>query len=287
MRHYRREHDAATGAVIGESFTASISERILPRRFPFLEKLILSLKGDLSANATVDIENFLDVLNPFVLKLGGEALYSLRGRDLFALSCFWYGHAPKVFEGGPGEDVKVLGIQVPLLLPYPEDKELTWLATKSAVANVSGERLSLVSVWNDEVKEGGPISVVEIAGTSSGATGYNSLNFIIPQNGELLALLIYQTTNASRTSDTQTLQRLILQIDGKNDSEVNLTDFASLSEFNILEEGSPGFDTLNNYQFIDFRDAPIDARAHRVSFIAETQAVNEPFRFIPVMRLVA
>lgn len=275
---------AQPGANLGGDFTASIPERQLLRKKPFLEKFVLSLKGDLAAASTVAIETFLTVLDKFVVKRGNQTLIQLNGKDLVALQAFLTKSSPKIFEGAAGEDDKVLGIIVPVHERMAEDVSYSWSATRKAVVNVSGEVLEVAADWDDEVRADRRFILVEQPVTLPAGTGLTSLNLIVPKVGELLGLVLFLSTVPSSTTDTGSIQRLKLTIDGVVESQYNLASMASLADYLLLKPTDPLFDTLNNYYFIDFRESPINAVERDIGFIVDVQTASDPIRLIPVLQ---
>lgn len=275
---------AQPGANLGGDFTASIPERQLLKKKPFLEKFVLSLKGDLAAASTVAIETFLTVLDKFVFKRGNQTLIQLNGRDLVALQAFLTKSSPRIFEGAAGEDNKVLGIIIPVHERMAEDVSYSWSATRKAVTNISGEVLEVAADWEDEARTDRRLILVEQPVTLPAGTGLTSLNLIVPKVGELLGLVLFLSTVPSSTTDTGSIQRLKLTIDGVVESQYNLASMASLADYLLLKPTDPLFDTLNNYYFIDFRESPINAVERDIGFIVDVQTASDPIRLIPVLQ---
>lgn len=268
----------------GGAFTANLPERELIPKGKFLKALILSLKGDLAATTTTATETFLDVLTPLVLKKGQETILQLRGRDLYALSFFLEAKAGRIIEGAAGEDDKVMGIEIPLNLPIEADQNYSWGATRAAVANVSGEQLGLEAIWNDEDTNGGNISAVEQPFTTAGATGPTSLNVIIPQIGELIGLIVFNTTVPTATADTSSITEIKFMIDGVASDVLHMSQGKGLHGGALANLTAPGRDVVENYSFFDFRDKPYDAKSKRISLDVEVGVATEAVRFIPIMR---
>jgi hypothetical protein len=274
---------ADPGANLGGDFTASLTERELVPKGAYLDHFRISLKGDLAATTTVAMESFLDVLQPFLFRAGQETRIQLRGRDLFALQYFLEGTTPSGFEGAAGEDDKIFGLKVPVWEKIDPKLSYTWAATRVAVTNVSGERITLSAVWSDKVLQPNPIVAVEQPFTTAAATGRTTLNINIPQVGDLIGVLIFMTTVPSATADTASIQRIQLLLGQTRAS------LFSVAETGIVRGGNPGistnwaFDVLNNYRFIDLRDDPLDAKANKIGLEVDVEATSEAVRLIPVL----
>lgn len=269
---------------LGGAFTANLSERELIPKGKVLKNLIISLKGDLAATTTVAVETFLDVLLPLVVKKGQDTIMQLRGRDLFALSFFMESKAGRCIEGGAGEDDKVEGITIPMNLVIEADQNYSWGATRAAVGNISGEQLGIEAEWNDEPGALENISAVEQPLTTAGATGPTSLNVIIPQIGDLIGLMVFNTTVPTATADTHSLTEIKFLQDGELKDVFHMSQGKGLHGGALANLGAVGRDIINNYSFFDFRESPYDAKAKRISLDIEVGVASEAVRLIPIIK---
>ena len=265
----------------GADFTASFAERFLPVKGSYLAELTLSLKG--TTAATVASETFLDVLNPFVFKIGQETAIQLRGRDLVAYSYFMTGSTPHIIEGSGAQTDKISSIRIPLWLSTKDGENYSWAATRSAVANVSAEELGLQAEWHDKALEASHLVAVEQPLTTAGATGPTSLNVIIPQIGDLIGLIVFNTTVPTAAAQTFSLSTLKLLKNGQLKDVFTMANGHDINGGNGFIPGTPVFNILNNYRFFDFRNDPYDAKAERISIDVEVGVASEAVRIIPIM----
>lgn len=275
---------ANPGANLGGAFTASLAERELVAKSVYLDNLVIGLKHDNASSANT-AEDSLNILNPFILKANQETRIQLRGRDLVALMAFMYRSLPRIYEADAAtDDFKVFGIKVPVFESIKSDVAYSWSAAYSALSNASGGVLSLAANWHDKVLEEKAIVAVEQPYTTAGATGRTDINNVVPQVGEMIGLIVFNTTAPGNTADTGSIQRVQLSINGVKESEYNLISGGQLDGFAFCSQDTPPFDILSPYTFIDLLRDPIDCVNQRVSFGVDVQAASEATRFIPILR---
>jgi len=287
-RHRTLTIETVPGTNLGETFTGSLAERqIIPKTGDsYLDSLIISFKGDLAATTTVALETFLDLVNPLAFTRGNMQI-QLRGRDLFALSSFFYGVTPDFLVGAAGQDDKVHGIRIPVWAPVDPTKVLSYSITRVAVTNISGEVLHLASRWFSEAPAGRtPIYAVQITDTLPATTGISTRIQRLPKLGNLLALIVFNTTVPTVTADTASVQRLFMDAPGGERSEHHIADMlGTWKEFHDRGTADVIPGVLGPYGVIDFRDSPLDLIANDVKVDVETGVASDAVRYIPVIQL--
>ena len=265
-------------------FTASIEEQLLAvRAGTYIDHFALELSADLTAATTTAIETFLSLLNPFQFKVNGDVRFSLRGRDLYALNALYLGRTPGFFEGAAGEDDKVFGLRIPIWYTVAERDSISWLATRVAIVNVSGEDISVAYTTKEGVQRRGYYHIVELTGTSPATTGVARAVDFLPRVGILQGLLFFSTSIPTATADTITLDEIRLYRNDVLDVVATWQDLGAEPMFTgNLGTASAFVDILANYRWLDLGDDPWDLRADRVAVDIDFQVASEAFRIIPV-----
>lgn len=274
---------ADPGANLGGSFAASIAERELVKKGKYLHEFTLGLKGD-TATAAVLMTTFLDILNPFIFKVGQETRIQLRGRDLVALNAFLYGSVPLFWSADTtNDDAKVMGLKIPVWLTIEEQMALAWSATYSAQTNVATPVLELAARWSDKVLQDRPIFAVEQPFTTAAAAGRTNLNIQLPKVGDLIGLILFNTNNPTNTADASSVQRIQLYLNGVRSSQYNIGTMGFIKGFNQENQALLMHDVFANYGFIDLREDPIDAIANNIEIEVDVEDASDACRLIPIM----
>lgn len=277
---------ADPGANLGAAFTASIAERELVPKGKYLHELTIGLKAD-TATAAVTLPTFLDVLNPFIFKVGQETRIQLRGRDLIALNILMYGSVPSFWSADTiSDDAKVLGLKVPIWETIQANTSYSWSATRVAQTNVSGEVIELAARWSDKSLVSNPIYAVEQPFTTAGATGRTNLNIQLPKLGNLIGMLVFNTTAPTNVADSASVQRLQLYMNGVRGSQFNVGTRGFVAGFNQDNQSLLMQDVYSNYMFIDLRDDPIDVKGQNVEVEVDVQATTSAVRLIPIIQKI-
>jgi|SRR2546427_6969622 len=289
---------AIPGANTGEAFTASIPNRpLIPQTGEaYWESLSLSLFGQ-GAVAIVTLENFLNLVNPFVFN-ANEPRIVMRGRDLFAFSMAWYNYPAFFFEGAAAAQDKVFGIRIPIWVKPKTNEQYSWQATRVAVTNISVETLGLTVLYKETPPTGnlelgltgGRIDAREIPFTTPAATGIVQVVPKLPKLGKLLGLLVFVTTGPTSAAQTSDVQTLYLDSTKRRLVSANWADLQATFQQYFEETSGLGTVTilqrlLTNYGWLDLRDDPIDTVADDISVSIDAEVVSEAVRIIPVIEV--
>ncbi len=266
------------------AFTASIEEQILAvKAGTYIDHFVLAYKGDLAATTTVAIQTFLALLQPFQFRVNGDTRISLRGRDLFALNAYYLQRTPGGFEGAAGEDDKVYGLRIPAWYTVQPNDSISWLATRVAVTNIAGETISVGYKALEGVQRPGYYHMVELTGTTPGATGLAQVVDNLPNVGMLQGLLLFSTTVPTATADTTGLRQIQLF---RNDVQDYLANWDELDAeapltTDLITAGNM-VDILANYRWVDLTADPWDLKRDKVRIVVDVGVASEAFRIIPV-----
>lgn len=265
-------------------FTASIEEQPLAiAPGSYIDYLSLAYKGD-GAVALVALETFLNLVNPFQFKVNGDIRVSLRGRDLFALNALYWSRLPFAIEGDViAEDVKVFGMRIPIWYTVGPQDSISWLATRVAVTNISGEIISVAYTVKEGVTRPGYYHTVELTGTTPATTGAFTAIQELPKVGRLQGILFFSTTVPTDTADTTGILEVRLY---RNDRQDVFAEWFELRGDDrgghSAAQGTPYSDTLTNYAFLDLSEDPWDLKTDRVRVELNAGVASEAFRMIPV-----
>lgn len=274
---------ADPGGNLGGAFTASLAERELVAKGAYLHEFIVGLKHD-NATAANTAEDSLNILNPFVFKIGQETRIQLRGRDLVALQAFWYGEAPRIYEADAAtDDFKVLGIRVPVYEQIDRNQAYSWSATRVALTNASGEVLEVAARWAERALKPKPIYAVEQPFTSAAATGRTNLNIQLPKLGNLVGLILFNTNNPTNTADASSVQRIQLYLNGVRGPQYNIGTRGYVPGLQVGAQDTPIFDILSAYSFVDLREDPIDAKGQNIEIEVDVEDASDAVRLIPII----
>lgn len=281
MKHFQ-QLIGGTGATLGDTFTATRAEAQVITVGKVINELLLSLKGD--AGAAVTIEAFANIVTPFVFKSNDKTRIQLRGRDLLALSAVTFREFPTVFEATQsGEDCKILGLRIPIFETVKQGVQYAYSLTYAAVSNISNGVVSLQTVYGDTPTKPSAISAVEIAGVTPGATGETPLGVIFPKTGKLIGLILYNTTYPDLDSDTATIQRMVMSINGVRGAVLDVAGAGLSRVIGGSHAGQPAHDVLAPYSYWSFEEEPIDCKANEVTVSIDVRATGEAYRLIPVI----
>ena len=266
------------------AFTASIEEQILAvKAGTYLDHFGLEYSGDLAATTTVAIQTFLGLLQPFQFRVNGDTRISIRGRDLYALNALYLQRTPGGFEGAAGEDDKVFGLRIPVWYTVQPNDSVSWLATRVAVTNVSGEDISVGYKVLEGVQRAGYYHIVELTGTTPGATGLAQVVDNLPNIGMLQGLLIFSTTVPTAIADTIGIRQVQLFRNDVQDYLANWQELAAEAPLqgDFITAGNM-VDILANYRWLDLSADPWNLKQDKVRIVVDVGVASEAFRILPV-----
>jgi hypothetical protein len=270
-------------------FTASIEEQPLAvAAGTYIDYISLAIKGDLAAAATVPTATFLGLINPFQYKVNGIPWISLAGRDIFALDVFLLKHVPQIIEGAAGQQNKVQGMLIPLWHKVAPAEAVSWLVTRSAVGNVSGEVISIGYETREKGVTDVHYDIRAITGTSPPTTGVATAVPDLPRMGNLIGILLFSDTVPSATAETTTLQEIRLF---RNDIQEYTAEWNELKSSmpNVVDSSlnAPSRAVLENYNYIDLSDDPWDLSKDRARVDVLFGVANSPYKIIPIYQTTA
>lgn len=265
-------------------FTTSIEEQPLAvAAGTYIDYFSIAIVGQLATGTTVPTALFLDLINPFQYKVNGIPWISLTGRDIFALDVYLLRHVPQVIEGAAGQQDKVQGLRVPLWHKVAPAEAISWLTTRQAVTNVSGEIISIGYETREKGVTDARYDIRVVTGTSPATTGVATAVPDLPRMGNLIGILLFSGTVPTATAETTTLQEVRLF---RNDVQ-ELT-----AEWNELKSSQPNSvdgtltiparAVIENYNFIDLSDDPWDLSKDRARVDILFGVANSPYKVIPI-----
>jgi len=267
-----------------EAFTASLPlEALTAGRY--IHKLFIALKGEMTAAVAVAAGTFADVLNPFEVRLLGSPIIYIRGSDLLALNQLGFGKIPLTLKAGAATDnrVRLYGLEVPIQQPARPSGALAIKCNRVAVSGVDSETITIAELSSDVTIKPKYMHFVEIPYTLAAATGYG--NFIdLPQPGDLHGILFWSTTIPTVTSDTVSIEKVMVVIGGSRAFETHWFEMKADSR---IGSGIAGYEDpgdvsfIDNYAYLDLSDDPIPA-AETVTLDIYAGVAGDAIRIIPV-----
>jgi len=267
-----------------ESFTASLPlEALTAGRY--IHKLSIALKGEMTAAAAVAAGTFADVLNPFEVRLLGSPVIYIRGSGLLALNILGFGKVPLTLKAGAATDnrVRLYGLEVPIQQPARPSGALAIKCNYMSISGVDTETITISELSSDVTIKPKYYHYVEIPYTLAAAIGYG--NFIdLPQPGELHGILFYSTTIPTVTSDTVSIEKVMVVIGGSRAFETHWFELKANSK---IGSGIPGFEDpgdvsfIDNYAYLDLSEDPIPP-AETVTLDIYAGVAGDSIRVIPI-----
>jgi len=255
-----------------------------------VQAIKIGVDAQQTAAAIIPDNVVADTLNPIEVRLDGSPIVSIRGSDLIALNLMAFGETPYVFRSAAviNNRTRVYGMNLHLNQSPREKGKLQYRFAYNAGANCKLQRLFATELGTDEAPTGGYYHMVEIPHTLPAALGYGmKWSFAMP--GDLLGVLLWNTTIMAAAADTQSIAEIKLFVDG------NEQVYRCAGE--LYEDGTVGRDNptdaavttakwLDNYQFVNLFERPIP-KASKVEWSLNAGVVNDPVRLIPLYQVGA
>lgn len=255
-----------------------------------VNKLLIGLKAQQTAAAIVPDNVVADILNPMEVRLDGSPIISIRGSDLIAMNLLAFDETPYVFRSAAviGNRTRIHRISLFLNQPPREKGKLEYKFNWVAGANCDTTTISVAEIGTDEAPVGGYYHMVEVPHTLPAATGYG-LKTSLAMPGDLLGLLIWNTTIMAAAADTQSCQEIKLFVD---DTEKVLRTASELYKSGAIARDNPiatavtTASYLDNYVFLSLKDHPIP-KASKVEWQVNAGVAGNPIRLIPLYQVGA
>jgi hypothetical protein len=264
-----------------EGFTSSKDlENLTAGRY--VDRLTISLKGEMTAGSAVTPATMSNLLNPLEVRLLGSPVIYLRGSDIWALNVLVLKKNPLTIVAGNATDnrTRIMGLEVPIQQPARGAGELTIKANRVAVSGVDTETITIAEITSDTALAPEYYHLVEIPVTTASSTGWG--NFIdLPQPGRLMGILLYSTTIPTTTSDTATISEVMVVVNGSRAYHRRWLEIKADAATHDTLASPADASFIDNYAYIDFSKDPIPADAE-VRLDINAGVASEAIRVIPV-----
>jgi len=265
-------------------FTAS-TELIPATADAYIDKLTLGFQGDMTAAASVSVESLLGLLSEIEVRRLGSPVVVMSAKDLLALNCLWLGKSPLTIVATAATDDKTVinGLDLPLWQPPTTYGGITYRLIYSSVSGVDTEKLTVAEIYSEKVYRERYLHAVKLEGVTAAVTGYG--NKLYPTViGDLVGCLIFSTTIPTNVSNTVTVEKIKVFVDGVPQIERNWRELQAEAKRGMQSAvfASPGNRTIHdNYALLDLQDDPIPAGT-KVEIDVYAGVVNEAFHIIPL-----
>jgi len=254
----------------------------------YIDYLTISIKGEMTAASAVNPASFIDILDVVQVRYLGSPVIYLTGEEIWALDDLWFGKHPITIAPAAETDsqVKIMGLYVPVAQPARPAGTLHLQILYSAVSGVDTTTLTVAEISSDKALEGKYYHIVRMPGTTAAATGYGN-RVKLPQVGELHGIMFYSATIPTNASETATVQRVTIEVDGHKLIEREWHEMYADSHTggNQPTFASPGDCTVtDNYALIDLSNDPIPA-ASKVEVDIDAGVASSTFVVIPIYRV--
>lgn len=272
------------GGNLGAAFTANINATQINPKGAYLDHFILGINGTVGT-APVTIKTALAALSQLTIKAGQETRIQLSGVDLVALMAAFYHEQPFGWQNTDNTGTTfALGIKIPFQETIQSGVSYTYSATYAAQTNYTAVTLSLTAVYLNTAPAAKAIVVVPIPFTTPGATGATAVGTTLTSLGNLLGLLMFNTTAPSDGANLYDIQRLQMIENGVQTSLLLTSNPDILPGIAGYADGTNFGKTLQNYVFWDFSPEPYDVMSKIMQFNADVETISETTRLIPIIQ---
>lgn len=274
---------AAPNAEPGNTFTSNQGPNVMPPKGVFLDHFKMTIFGDV-ATAPVTIETVSLVMSQFTFKVGAETRIQLGLQDLIAVMSVFYGVLPQIWENSDNTGTSyIAGVKIPVHETIQPNTTYSWSANYSAQTNFTVVKMVLEAVYLSANPGKKPLILVPISWTTPGSTGMSAINARLQNLGNLIGLLLFNTTLFSDGLDVAEIQRIQLVENGKQTSMLNVLNAHNIEGQADYGDLAPMGETLQNYAYWDFSADPINVADKYLEFIADVEATSGATRLIPII----
>jgi len=240
------------------TFTADTQDNSIYRP-AYLHNIILSLRGQTTAAASVTWPTLTAALSKFTLKLNGVPLADIQGVDLFALDHLMLGSRPLGISSGATSTnpCRIMGIVLPVGLPAGPEI-LTWKGSYTAQTNLGTVTLSALAEYADTPIYGAPYRITTYNYTAA-STGALNKAVSLTSKGPLEGLLIYATTIPTSAADVKTVDKVEIRVGGLVQLSTTWETLKAATQAGATNEGTVTEGVVDNYVYLDLRGDPIPA----------------------------
>lgn len=276
-------YDAAPpSAEPGLTFTANQGPNVLAAKGAYLDHFEMSLFADVGT-ATV-FETAINFMTQFTFKAGQETRIQLGFNDLVALMAAFYKENPKASVDGSSNSVFCFAVKIPVQEVIQQGTTYTWAANYTAVTNVTVNKMVLQAVYyNAAPANAKPVIVVPTSWTTPGSTGVTSINARFQNLGDMIGLIVYNTTQIGSASDVADIQRIQLVENGKQTSLLSAANGERLVGTGVYGSSDPLSELLHPYDFWNFSAEPLNVADGYVELQADVETASEATRIIPII----
>jgi hypothetical protein len=265
-----------------ESVFTSSTDDVVVDKDKYIEGFTLAYKAVQPASSMSTINAFLDLVNPFEVKVGGKAIIQIGGKDLYALNNLWLGkRALHIGTEGANEITRICGLYAPFNLK-PGTEQVSVKATRVAVGTMGTETLS-ISQEQCSVDTGAPnFNYTAYSHTPPSTGAYNRALDTSP-TGDIIGMLVFSTTVPTTSASTISCNKLQIrakeiQCYNANWFEMQADSAAGSYSGTAIPEG-----IIDNYAWLDFSNEPFK-KGERFEVYVNAGDTNT-VRLIPVMRM--
>lgn len=272
------------GGNLGAAFTANINATQINPKGAYLDHLIIGIQGTVGT-APVTLKTALAALSQFTFKAGQETRIQLSGVDLVALMAAFYKQLPFAWQNTDNTgNTFALGIKVPIQETIQSGTSYTYSASYAAQTNLTAVTLSITAVYLNTAPAAKAIVCVPIPFTTPAATGSTGLGTTITSLGNLIGVLLYNTTAPSDGTLLYDIQRLQMVESGVQTSLLLASNPDPLPGIAGYVDSTNYGKTLQNYAYWDFSAEPYDVNTKYMQFLADVEIVSETTRLLPIVQ---
>lgn len=221
-----------------------------------VDQIVLSWDVANAATTATTVANLLAAMNPFKATHEAKKTIEIRGDDLYALNQLWLENNPftVVASTATSDVTRINAVRLPF--QSKAGATVSCLATKAAITNGTGERLSLGAILTEK-QEDVHWEILSTAYTPTG-TGTYLQCYAKTIEGDMVALLFFSTTIPTASADVISVDKIRIKVNGNVVKDTNWDLMRGLGNDGYHDLGaSPGdWSILDNYAIIQFKKEP-------------------------------